>query len=322
MTEKQIAENNKIFQCITGSNLYGTTTESSDKDYVGIFIANKEYYFGMKEIEEVDISIESKNINGKNNPDAEDNKLYEIRQFFKLLYNNNPNIIELLFIPENNIIFNSTYYNFIRDKKYFFLDSELIKKKFQQYAFSQKKKMEVKLDHYDILMKAYKIIDKSDKRFLVDEDKFNIFQFRNNINTEYKVGDIFIPRNTTIKITKKILQKRLKRVGHRQDLILKYGFDTKFGSHLVRLLLEGIELLETKKISFPLKERQLITDIKQGKYKMNEVLEMSDELDNKINNLKYEKYNNDYNKCNDLLVSLIDNYLKNNLNFNDKYLIL
>jgi hypothetical protein len=310
MTEKQMAKENKIFECITGSNLYGTTTENSDKDYVGIFIADKNYYYGMKEIEEVDMSVESKNINGKNNPDAVDNKLYEIRQFFKLLYNNNPNISELLFIPENNVIFCNEYYNNIIFNKNFFLDSELIKKKFQQYAYSQKKKMEVKLDHYDILMQAYKIIEESDKRFLVDEDKFNIFQFRNNINTEYKVGDIFIPRNTTIKITKKILQKRLKRVGHRQDLILKYGFDTKFGSNLIRLLLEGIELLETKRIVFPLKERQLITDIKQGKYKMTEVLEMSDELNNKFDTLKYEKFSNDYNKCNSVLVNLIDNFIR------------
>jgi hypothetical protein len=78
----------------------------------------------------------------------------------------------------------------------------------------------------------------------------------------------------------------------------------------VRLLVEGIELLETKRIVFPLKERQLITDIKQGKYKMTEVLEMSDELNNKFDTLKYEKFSNDYNKCNSLLVNLIDNFIR------------
>lgn len=252
MNEKQMALDNKIFECVVGSHLYGTNTEISDKDYVGLFIADKEYYFGMKEIEEVDNSETSKNINGKNNPDAVDCKYYEIRQFFKLLYGNNPNISELLFIPENNIIFNTTYYDFIKDKKSFFLDSELIKKKFQQYAFSQKKKMEVKLE------------------------------LLNKINEEC--------------ILKNDIEKEIN----------------KKSSHYIRLLIEVIELLETKQIIFPLKERQLITDIKQGKYKMTEVLELSDELNNKIDNLKYEKFNNDYRGCNDILVYIIENLLKEN----------
>ena len=42
----------------------------------------------------------------------------------------------------------------------------------------------------------------------------------------YKVADVFIPRNISIKRAKEILQERLKRVGNRQGLILKYGVFT------------------------------------------------------------------------------------------------
>jgi predicted nucleotidyltransferase len=43
--EKQMAEDNKILEIVTGSHLYGTNTKKSDKDYVGIFMPDKEFAF-------------------------------------------------------------------------------------------------------------------------------------------------------------------------------------------------------------------------------------------------------------------------------------
>jgi hypothetical protein len=309
MNELDIAEKNKILKCITGSYLYGTNTENSDTDYQGIFIGNIDNYFGLKDIEEVSDNFISKNEFGKNNTDAIDSKYYEIRQFFKLALQNNPNIIELLFINKENIIFKNKYFNKIQENRDKFLSSKEIRKRFIGYAYGQKHKMIVKLENYDIFTEAYDILNNSDKKFLVDEDKFNVFKFKNNSNKEYKVADIFIPRNISVKRAKDLLQERLKRVGNRKELILKHGFDTKFASHTIRILYEGIELLKTKNLEFPLKERNLILDIKKGKYTCNEVIIMSEELEKEINDLNIIEFKQDYNFVNDMLINIIKDFL-------------
>ncbi len=299
----------KILKGIIGSNLYGTNTPDSDKDYMGIFVADEEYYIGLKNVEEVDESIIKKDESGKNTKEAIDKKYYEIRQFFKLAMQNNPNIIEILFLNNDNILESHFIWDLIQTNREWFLNSKQIKNRFLGYAMSQKHKMFVKLENYDILKEAYDILDNSMKKFLIDEEVFNKFKFRENINTEYRVADIFVPRNISIKRAKEILQERLKRVGNRQELILKYGMDTKFSSHLIRILLECKELLLTKNIEFPLKERQLIIDIKTGKYKCEEIIKMADELEVEINSLKIKEYKQDYNELNALLIDIIKNFL-------------
>ena len=54
--------------------------------------------------------------------------------------------------------------------------------------------------------------------------------------------------------------------------------DLKFASNLIQLAMEGIEILETGKIEFPLKYRGDILDIKNGKYSAEEIIEWSDSL--------------------------------------------
>ena len=301
---------NKILECVVGSNLYGTNNENSDKDILGIFIAEEDNYLGLNIVEEITENIVSKNDSGKNNTDAVDKKFYEIKNFFKLAFQNNPNIIELFYINEPNIVFKNEVYDVIKENSIYFLDTEQIKNRFLGYACSQKHKMIIKLENYDILKEAYDILENSDKKFLVDETNFNKFEFRKNINTEYRVADISIPRNISIKRAKDILQTRLGRVGHRQELILKYGYDCKYSSHALRLLKEGKELLQTGKIEFPLKDRNLLLDIKNGKYVLSEVLEMIEEEEESYKNLKLDRlYKHDFNKINDLLIYLLKNSL-------------
>jgi len=65
MQEKILAEQNKILEIVTGSHLYGTATETSDKDFVGVFLPDVPHILGFKTVEEVDSSIVDKNEEGK-----------------------------------------------------------------------------------------------------------------------------------------------------------------------------------------------------------------------------------------------------------------
>ena len=105
MNERIIAEKNKILELVTGSFLYGTDTETSDKDYYGIFMPEIEYVIGFRRCEEVDFSVIKKDANDKNTADSIDRKFYEFRKFIKLAMENNPNIIEILFVNKINTLF-------------------------------------------------------------------------------------------------------------------------------------------------------------------------------------------------------------------------
>jgi len=64
----------------------------------------------------------------------------------------------------------------------------------------------------------------------------------------------------------------------RIDLIEKYGYDTKMASHNIRLYIECIQLLKEHAITFPLKENNLLIDIKQGKMSYDDFIKKSEQL--------------------------------------------
>ena len=275
----------KILEYHVGSKLYGTDTPDSDIDIAGVFIAPIEYYFGLENIKELDMSIKSKDENNKNNKDAIDRKFYEIKRFINLATDNNPNIIEQLYIPENKLIYASEDGLKILNNKQLFLHKGLYYR-FIGYAYSQKKKMIVKLDNYDEYIRIIDILNTLDStaKLINFTDKL-----KNYIDNEFlKIGDIKVPLGVQTKKAISIIKNRFESLSHRKSLVLKYGYDTKFASHLIRLVLEGIELLYTKNLIFPLEYADYIKDIKNGKYEMGQILEEFDILEKRLNKAQSE----------------------------------
>lgn len=54
--------------------------------------------------------------------------------------------------------------------------------------------------------------------------------------------------------------------GQREEVIHEFGYDTKAAMHLIRVLTEGIELMETGKIVLPHPNKEFLKDIRRGKY--------------------------------------------------------
>ncbi|WIB65374.1 nucleotidyltransferase domain-containing protein [Curtobacterium sp. MCBD17_040] len=78
---------------------------------------------------------------------------------------------------------------------------------------------------------------------------------------------------------KAMLGERGARV-QRPELVAKHSFDTKFGYHMVKLGLQGLELIRTGQITIPFDGEQLTTlrGIRAGEYTLDDVVGMSDEL--------------------------------------------
>lgn len=96
----------------------------------------------------------------------------------------------------------------------------------------------------------------------------------------------------------------------------KFGYDIKAGSHLIRLVSEGIEVLETGNLSVYRPERELLTDIKIGKYTFDEVMEMYRELDARLL-IAYEKSElpekPNFHKINKYIIELTKDYLRGSI---------
>jgi hypothetical protein len=73
----------------------------------------------------------------------------------------------------------------------------------------------------------------------------------------------------------------------RPELIAAYGWDTKFGGHMVRLGFQGVELLETGQITLPMPEwqREIVRDIRTGLVPMDRALMLADQLEARIRDL-------------------------------------
>ncbi|HET6286332.1 MAG TPA: nucleotidyltransferase domain-containing protein, partial [Amycolatopsis sp.] len=70
----------------------------------------------------------------------------------------------------------------------------------------------------------------------------------------------------------------------RPELIEKHGFDTKYAGHMVRLGVQGVELLETGRITLPIPEpwRGWIRDLRQGQHTQQEAIDAAADLEARL----------------------------------------
>lgn len=323
--------NKKILKIRSGSYLYGTNTENSDQDYLGIYLNTKEEILGLQTSEELTENIESKAENGRNTKDAVDCKYFELRKFCRLALKGNPTILEILFVNKENILEITKEGEELLSLRNEFL-SKNIYNSFMGYAFSQKKKAFIKSENINHIERFYNWINTfvSVKNSPISNMTFNDFYnaikdksvFENHIkfyqnehnDTMFQCGDLKFPINILIKKLKDSLKERLDKASWRKDGILQYGCDYKFMSHNVRLLLEGMEIIKTNNLILPLQYRELIKQIKLGKIENNKIIELMDKYEDEFHLLKENNLpdNGNYKKINNFIIKTYFNYLKEN----------
>lgn len=119
-----------------GSQAYGTSTPESDLDLKGVAVAPREYYLGFLQAFEQAETHE-----------PVDCVVYDIRKFFKLAADCNPNIIEMLFLddtdlylPDLAIGWHGSPWSWVYEKRDLFL-SRKAKYTFSGYAVAQLKRI-------------------------------------------------------------------------------------------------------------------------------------------------------------------------------------
>ncbi len=74
---------------------------------------------------------------------------------------------------------------------------------------------------------------------------------------------------------------------NRPELVEKYGFDTKYAMHMVRLGVQGVELLETGRMTLPIAEpwQTWLRDLRRGKHTQDEAVAAAAELEDRLHRL-------------------------------------
>lgn len=309
---------NVILKVKAGSHLYGLNTASSDEDFIGIYLNTPEEMLGLNSSEFIDESIVSKREDcNKNDKDAVDCTYHELRKYCKLALNANPTMLELLFADEKNIVECNEYGRMLLNNKHLFLSTK-IKHSYVGYAFSQKKKSQVKSENLRDLYFArdefVKIKNKSDMLYDYLEVIRKSLGDKNWKHPDYiQFGDLRF-NNQKVRDAISKIDNRIDKASHRADGMLEHGMDFKFISHTLRLLSEGEELLTTGDLKFPLKERDLLLSIKLGELKPSEVMKIIDEREEKLEKIHLENtsplpHKPDFNSVNDMVVSIYKEYL-------------
>ncbi|MUL41181.1 nucleotidyltransferase [Streptomonospora sp. PA3] len=81
-----------------------------------------------------------------------------------------------------------------------------------------------------------------------------------------------------------LLGRRGGRHTNRPELVEVHGFDTKFAYHMVRLGVQGVELLETGRLTLPMPEPRAtwLRELRRGEHSLEEALEAAAGLEDRL----------------------------------------
>lgn len=212
LTVEQEFSKDVHYEGITGSFAYGINNDTSDIDVVAICVPPVDWVFphtigyvnGFGPHPPKFDVFQQHHIEEEKTGKEYDVAIYSIVKFFHLAAENNPNLIDVLFLPDRCITHIDNIGRLIRQNRKLFLTRHSFHK-FTGYAYGQLKLME-----------------------------------RKN------------PKES------------------RMDLVEKYGFDTKFGSHLIRLALECEQILVEHDLDLE-RNSEILKSIRRGEWTLDQV---------------------------------------------------
>lgn len=140
--------NNTVYLSLMGSQAYGTSLDKSDQDLYGITIPHKEDIFPHLKGEINGFGTQKENfqqyqehgIDYKNKDSIYDVTVYGIVKYFNLALQNNPNIVDSLFVPHTCVLYSTQVGQLIRENRKSFLHRGIYHK-LKGYAFAQQHKI-------------------------------------------------------------------------------------------------------------------------------------------------------------------------------------
>lgn len=287
MTTEQILQIEKdynvkvLYVTQYGSKLYGTDTPESDTDYRGIFLPTYEDRILGNDRDY--IKLDTNTSNNANTSDDIDIHLDSIHKWFNLLAKGETGAIDVLFSmwSPSAVWAEHSFRNWVKDNYLSLITSN--PKAFCGYAIGQSKKYNIKGARYNELCNFITELNllSNDTTLEVTSkvsdiglslQNYKYIGWKNAPAPRGQEGDWtylevlgkLYPPTWTIEFVLSKLEEMKNQYGNRAKKAFD-DIDWKALSHAVRVSLEIKELLQTTSIKFPLHDRKLLLDIKQGK---------------------------------------------------------
>jgi hypothetical protein len=196
---------NLQYEVVMGSMAYGVNTDNSDMDIYGFTMPPREVVYpqeyGYVQGFDSPNQFEQWQMHHVDYRDARqkfDFSIYSIIKYFRLVTENNPNMIDSLFVNDVHVLYSGTIGRMVRDKRKIFLHKGAFHK-FKGYAYSQLHKMRTKnpegkrremVDKY-----GYDCFSESETEFLTDR---GWKKFKDIDITKDRIGSVNIESNTIV----------------------------------------------------------------------------------------------------------------------------
>lgn len=303
ITPPPFLKDNVHYEVMMGSVAYGVSDDTSDVDVYGFAIPPKHiifpYHYGcIYGFDDYDPpekfeQYQEHHILDKEAKKEYDITIYNIVKYFSLTAGGNPNMIDSLFVSQRCVLSCSRIGQMVRENRHLFLSKKLYHR-FSGYAYSQ----------------LHKANSKSIKLWVELCNQYNL--------DPYKADTKDFPEDAQ-KYAKQ-LRKAVYTSGHitkRLDNVIKYGWDIKFGYHVVRLVLETEQLLETGDLDLE-RDREILKSIRRGEWSLDKVTDFFNSKEKYLRDL-YEKSDLPYKPNLEAIKNLLLHCLEEHYGSLDKY---
>lgn len=276
----------QVMKCIFGSHLYGLETPESDMDYKGIFIPSAPSVLAQKAPRNISHSTGSDF--SKNTAEDVDTEMFSLHEFINLACKGETVAIDMLHCPDNMLVGKTDdLWNHIREHRSKFYTTNMVA--YMGYVRKQAAKYGIKGSRMATLFEIIEttqatVVDYcierggmewKDVRLQEIVDKLPITNDFGPIELADKKGEL-VPFyrvmekkfQYSLRVSEfiDILKKIYDTYGSRAKMAMENeGVDWKALSHAIRAGEQIKEIYETGDLVYPLRNREFILDVKQGK---------------------------------------------------------
>ena len=248
------------YECMMGSIAYGCSNDASDCDVYGFSIPPKDiifphlngYIIGFGRQPKKFEQYQQHHVLDKTFDKEYDITIYNIVKYFQLVMNNNPNMIDSLFVPRRCILHSTQVGERVRERRRLFLTKKAWHT-FKGYAYSQLNKCKNKNIHEYV-----KQCKKMDIDYHINMEDFEEEAYKYDAMTCELFRSLYSRVHQSGKITKRL------------DVIDKHGYDVKFAYHIVRLLNEVEQILVEQDLDIQ-RNREQLKSIRRGDWTLKQI---------------------------------------------------
>lgn len=291
----------------SGSQSYGTNLPSSDLDLRGVAIAPMSYYLGfLNNFEQAEVK------------EPVDAVIYDIRKFFKLAADANPNILEQLWVDPTDVFISTPAWGDVLAQRDLFL-SRKVRHTFSGYAISQLRRIrthrkwlldppkappvradfglpegQVTLGKEQlgvVSARVQKLRDSltAEEAEALSEDAGIVATAVAQLGLDINIIPLVLAERkfgSAVKTWSQYQTWKAERNVSRQELEARYGYDTKHGMHLVRLLRMGAEILRGQGVIVKRPDAAELLAIRAGAWTFEALEEYAVRLDKELGALE------------------------------------